>query len=162
MDLTFQVPMQYCSLQHLNLLLSPVPSTTGCFIWFASISFYYARATLFACLRRDLTLPFSIHKPTVTVTDLVFIFEASLPKLVSLPLRKGDQMLPSDIINLRKNANPAMTNVACDISMLLSSRLWNGQTIRRVQPNLLTGIACSGNHLNKGLNLFQIRRVEIQ
>ena len=92
MDLTFQVPMQYCSLQHLNLLLSPVPSTTGCFIWFASISFYYARATLFACLRRDLTLPFSIHKPTVTVTDLVFIFEACLPKLVSLPLRKGDQM----------------------------------------------------------------------
>ena len=30
MDLTFQVPMQYCSLQHWTLLLSPVPSTTGC------------------------------------------------------------------------------------------------------------------------------------
>ena len=30
MDLTFQVPMQYCSLQHQILLLSPVPSTTGC------------------------------------------------------------------------------------------------------------------------------------
>ena len=29
MDLTFQVPMQYCSLQHWTLLLSPVPSTTG-------------------------------------------------------------------------------------------------------------------------------------
>ena len=32
MDLTFQVPMQYCSLQHRTLLLSPVTSTTGyCF-----------------------------------------------------------------------------------------------------------------------------------
>ena len=32
MDLTFQVPMQYCSLQHWTLPLSPVTSTTGyCF-----------------------------------------------------------------------------------------------------------------------------------
>ena len=30
MDLTFQVPMQYCSLWHLTLLPSPVISTTGC------------------------------------------------------------------------------------------------------------------------------------
>ena len=35
MDLTFQVPMQYCSLQHRTLLLSSVTSTTGscfCFV----------------------------------------------------------------------------------------------------------------------------------
>ena len=32
MDLTFQIPMQYCSLQHRTLLPSPVSSTTGhCF-----------------------------------------------------------------------------------------------------------------------------------
>ena len=32
MDLTFQVPMQYCFLQHRTLFLSPVTSTTGyCF-----------------------------------------------------------------------------------------------------------------------------------
>ena len=30
MYLTFQVPMQYCSLQHWTLLLSPVSSTMGC------------------------------------------------------------------------------------------------------------------------------------
>ena len=30
MDLTFQVPMQYCSLQHQTLLPSAVASTTGC------------------------------------------------------------------------------------------------------------------------------------
>ena len=37
MDLTFQVPMQYCSLQHQTLLLSPVPSTSGCCFCFSSI-----------------------------------------------------------------------------------------------------------------------------
>ena len=38
MDLTFQVPMQYCSLQHWTLLPSPVVSTTGCCFCFGSIS----------------------------------------------------------------------------------------------------------------------------
>ena len=38
MDLTFQVPMQYSSLQHQTLLLSPVTSTTGCCFHFDAIS----------------------------------------------------------------------------------------------------------------------------
>ena len=35
MDLTFQVPLQYCPLQHQTLLPSPVTSTAGCwfFLW---------------------------------------------------------------------------------------------------------------------------------
>ena len=37
MDLTFQVPMQYCSLQHQTLLLSSVTSTTGYRFCFGSI-----------------------------------------------------------------------------------------------------------------------------
>ena len=37
MDLTFQVPMQYCSLQHRTLLLSPVTSTAGFYFCFSSI-----------------------------------------------------------------------------------------------------------------------------
>ena len=41
MDLTFQVPMQYCSLQHRTLLLSPVTSTTGCCICFGSIPSFF-------------------------------------------------------------------------------------------------------------------------
>ena len=40
-DLTFQVPMQYCSLQHWILLLSPVPSTTGYCFCFGSISSFF-------------------------------------------------------------------------------------------------------------------------
>ena len=41
MDLTFQVPMQYCSLQHRNLLPSPVTSTTGCCFYFGSITSFF-------------------------------------------------------------------------------------------------------------------------
>ena len=41
MDLTFQVPMQYCSLQHQTLLLSPVTFTTGyCFCFGFIPSFF--------------------------------------------------------------------------------------------------------------------------
>ena len=41
MDLTFQVPMQYCSLQHQTLLPSPVTSTTGCCFCFGSIPSFF-------------------------------------------------------------------------------------------------------------------------
>ena len=41
MDLTFQVPMQYCSLQNQTLFLSPVTSTTGCCFWYDSISSFF-------------------------------------------------------------------------------------------------------------------------
>ena len=41
MDLIFQVPMQYCSLQHWTLLLSPVPFTTGCCFCFGSIPSFF-------------------------------------------------------------------------------------------------------------------------
>ena len=41
MDLTFQVPMQYCSLQHQTLLLSPVTSTTGSCFCFGSIPSFF-------------------------------------------------------------------------------------------------------------------------
>ena len=41
MDLTFQGPMQYCSLQHQTLLLSPVTFTTGCFFCFGSVTYFF-------------------------------------------------------------------------------------------------------------------------
>ena len=41
MDLTFQVPMQYCSLQHQTLLPSPVTSTTGHCFCIGSISSFF-------------------------------------------------------------------------------------------------------------------------
>ena len=41
MDLTFQVPMQHCSLQHQTLFPSPVTPTTGCCFCFDSISSFF-------------------------------------------------------------------------------------------------------------------------
>ena len=41
MELTFQVPMQYCSLQHRSLLLSPVTSTAGYCFCFGSIPSFF-------------------------------------------------------------------------------------------------------------------------
>ena len=41
MDLTLQVPMQYCSLRHRTLLPSPVTSTTGCCFCFGSIASFF-------------------------------------------------------------------------------------------------------------------------
>ena len=40
-DLTLQVPMQYCSLQHLTLIPSPVTSTTGFYFCFGSVSSFF-------------------------------------------------------------------------------------------------------------------------
>ena len=46
MDLTFQAPMQYCSLQHWTLPPSPVTSTTGCFC-FGSASLFFLELFLY-------------------------------------------------------------------------------------------------------------------
>ena len=47
MDLTFQVPMQYSSLQHRTLLLSPVTSTTGYCFCFGSIPSFFLELFLY-------------------------------------------------------------------------------------------------------------------
>ena len=41
MDPTFQVPMQYCSLMHQTLLLSPVTCTTGFCFFIGSMSSFF-------------------------------------------------------------------------------------------------------------------------
>ena len=48
MDLIFQIPMQYCSLQHQTLLPSPVTSTTGCCFCFGSISSFFLELFLYS------------------------------------------------------------------------------------------------------------------
>ena len=47
MDLTFQVPVQYCSLQHRTLLSSPVTSTAGGCFCFGSISSFFLELVLY-------------------------------------------------------------------------------------------------------------------
>ena len=48
MDLTFQFPMQYCSLQHWTLLLSPVTCTTGSCFCFGSVSSFFLELFLYS------------------------------------------------------------------------------------------------------------------
>ena len=47
LDLTFQVPMHYCSLQHPTLLPSPVTPTAGCCFCFGPLSSFFVE--LFLC-----------------------------------------------------------------------------------------------------------------
>ena len=49
MDLTFQVPMQYFSLQHQTLLPSPVTSTAGRCFHFSYISSFFLKLFLHSC-----------------------------------------------------------------------------------------------------------------
>ena len=46
MGLTFQVPMQYCSLRHQTLLPSPISFTIGCRFCFGSISSFFLQLVL--------------------------------------------------------------------------------------------------------------------
>ena len=48
MDLTFQFPMQYCSLQHQTLLLLPVTSTPGYSFCFGSIPSFFLELFLYS------------------------------------------------------------------------------------------------------------------
>ena len=47
MDLTFQAPMEYCSLQHRTLLPSPVTSTAGCCFCCDSVSSFFLELFLY-------------------------------------------------------------------------------------------------------------------
>jgi len=49
MDLTFQVPMQYCSFQNQTLLPSPVTSTTWCCFCVGSTSSFFLGLFLLQC-----------------------------------------------------------------------------------------------------------------
>ena len=48
-DLSFQVPMQYCFLHHRRLLPSPVTSTTACCFCFFSVSSFFLKLFLHWC-----------------------------------------------------------------------------------------------------------------
>ena len=62
MDLTFQVPMQYFSLQLRTLLPSPVISTTGCFC-FGSVSSFFLELFLYSSLIAYWALPtWGVHR----------------------------------------------------------------------------------------------------
>ena len=66
MDLTFQVPMQYCSLQHWTLLLSPVTSTAVYCFCFGSIPSFFLELSLHRS-------PVTYQSPLNTMLTVSFI-----------------------------------------------------------------------------------------
>ena len=87
MDLTFQVPMHYCSLQHQTLLLSPVTSTTGCGFCFGPISSFFMELFLHSSpvaywASTDVGSPsFSILSFCLSVQFMEFSRQSGLPFL---------------------------------------------------------------------------------
>ena len=81
MDLTFQVPMQYCSLNHQTLFLSPVTSTTGYFC-FGSVS-----SSILATYRHgEFIFQYPIFLPFHTVHG---VLKARILKLFAIPFSSG-------------------------------------------------------------------------
>ena len=122
MDLTFQVPMQYCSLQHWTLLLSPHTSTTGCcfcsgsitsfflelFLHWSPVS-YWAPTNLFQC---PIILPFhTVHG----------VLKARILKWFAVPFSSG----PHSVRPLHHDS-PILGGPTGHVLVSLSStRLWS-------------------------------------
>ena len=73
MDLTFQGPMQYCSLQHQTLLPSPVTSTTGHCFHFGSISSFFLELFLHSSPVAYLALT-NLGRSSFGVISLAFLY----------------------------------------------------------------------------------------
>ena len=94
MDLTFQVPMQYCFLQHHTLLLSPVTSTTWVlfllwlhlFILSEVISSLICSNTLGAYLPGEFLFQYPIILPFHTVHG---VLKARILKWFAIPFSMG-------------------------------------------------------------------------
>ena len=90
MDLTFQVPMQYCSLQHQTFLPSPVTSTAGCCLRFGSVSSFFLEVFLHSILGTyqpgEFIFQCSILLPFHTVHG---VLKARILKWFAIPFSNG-------------------------------------------------------------------------
>ena len=122
MDLTFQVPMQYCSLQHQTLLPSPVTSTPGCCFCFGSTSSFFLELFLHWSpvpywAPTDLGSPsFSVLFAFSTVHGVP---KAKILKWFAIPLTTFCQNSPPWLVHL------GWPYMACLIVSLCWTRLWS-------------------------------------
>jgi len=95
MDLTFQVPMQYCSLQHWTLLPSPITSITGlCFLFGFVSSFFlelflHSNSILGTYRPGEFIFQCSIFFPFHTVHG---VLKARTLKWFAIPFSSGPRM----------------------------------------------------------------------
>ena len=114
MDLTFQVPMQYCSLQHQTLLLSPVTSPTGYCLCFGSISSFFLELFLhwssvayWAPIRPgEFMFQCPIFLPFHTVHG---VFKARILKWFAIPFSSGPHFIRTLHHNLSVLGGPPST-----------------------------------------------------
>ena len=95
MDLTFQVPMQYCSLQHRILLLSPGKFTTECCFCFGSLSSFFLELFLH-CSPVAYWAPTSLWSSSFSIPSLFLAFhtghgvlKAQILKWFAIPFSSG-------------------------------------------------------------------------
>ena len=95
MDLRFQVPMQYWSLQHQTLLPSPVISTTACCFCFGSVSSFFLELFLHGSpeaywTSTDLgSSSFSVLPIFLPFDNVHGIFKARILKHFAIPFSSG-------------------------------------------------------------------------
>ena len=92
MDLTFQDPMQYCSLHHQTLILSPVPSTTGCCFCFGCIFSFFLIYPLISNSILGTYRPgeFILHCPIFLLVHTVHgLLKARILKWFAIPFSSG-------------------------------------------------------------------------
>ena len=92
-DITFQIPVQYCSLEHWTLFLSPVTSTTGCCFCLALtlysfwvISPLISSSILGTYLSVEFIFQFPISLPFHTVHG---VLKARILKWFAIPFSSG-------------------------------------------------------------------------
>ena len=108
MDLTFQVPMQYCSLPHRTLLLSPITSTTGYCFCFGSISSFFLELFLhwYSSFYFNVLISFFIIFIYFFIFFLIFLILKSLI-LTCIPKHEPPSHLPPHNISLGHPHAPA-------------------------------------------------------
>ena len=117
MDLIFQVPMQYCSLQYLTLLLPPDTSTTEhCFCFGPSSSFFLKRLVI--ALQ---SLPTAYQTPSNLGAHLPMLYHFTLSNclLCSRGKNIGVVAIPFS------NGPCFVRTLHCD-SSTLGGRSWHG------------------------------------
>ena len=91
MDLTFQVPMQYCSLQHQTLLPSLVTYTTRCCFCFGSVSWLLISSSILGTYRPgEFIFQCRIFLPFHTIHG---VLKARILKWFAIPFSSGPRFI---------------------------------------------------------------------
>ena len=156
MDLTFQVPMQYCSLQHWTLLPSPVTFTTGCCFCFGSVSSFFLELFLY-CSPLAYWAPTNLGSSSFSVLSLclliLFIGFSMQEYWSALPFPSPLDHVLSELSTMTRLSWVALHSMALSFTELdeLSS-LWSDWLTSADVRDLFYGV---GKSPHKHWNWFQ-------